>query len=36
VWNRQAKNEQLIGNNLEKPSIFLKRILVRETTQKNE
>lgn len=36
VWNRQSKNEQLIGNNLEKPSIFLKRILVRETNQNNE
>jgi hypothetical protein len=36
VWNRQSKNEQLIGNNLEKPSIFLKRIQVRETTQNKE
>lgn len=36
VYNRQSKNEQLIGNNLEKPSIFLKRIKVRETTQNKE
>lgn len=29
VWNRQKKEETLVGNNLEKPGIFLKRKLVR-------
>jgi hypothetical protein len=36
VWNRQEKNEHLIGNNLEKPPIFLKRVLVRETNENKE
>jgi hypothetical protein len=35
VWNRQ-KESGSVGNNLEKPSIFLKRLLVRETQSKEE
>lgn len=35
VWNRQ-KESGSVGNNLEKPSIFLKRMLVRETQSKEE
>jgi len=31
VWNRQQKKETQVGNNLEKPGVFLKRALVRET-----
>jgi hypothetical protein len=33
--NRENE-KQLIGNNLEKPRIFLKRIEVRETTENEE
>ena len=36
VWTRQQKGETLVGNNLEKPGIFLKRTLVRETNQEDE
>lgn len=35
VWNRQ-KVGGIVGNNLEKPSIFLKKTLVRETAQTQE
>jgi hypothetical protein len=35
VWNRQRIGG-IVGNNLEKPSIFLKKTLVRETSQTQE